>query len=1823
MQKFSKIKTGNLKPTVKKKWILCMVAFMLLSVANVQAQSTFDLSSATGTGSGWTWASPVLTVNSGTTITISGSSSGRRIVVNAGANVTNITLSGVTIQGLGTDQSAILLNSGANVTLTLASGTTNTLTSGANRAGIQTTSASLSIYGSGSLTANGGGGGAGIGGGSGTNGNPGSTGGAGGTITINSGTITATGGSGGAGIGGGSGGNGTTPSSCGSKGNKGGKGGNGSTITINGGTVTAKGGSGGAGIGGGCGGTGGTGANACFMGGGGAGGDGGDGGDGGTIIISGGVVTATSGDGLDYYFHDISKDGIGKGGGGWCGSGGNNYISGTGSMGDCGYPGTAGTLTMNGNGIVFASSVSDNSSKTNGILFNGTSGTFYGTNVTMTESVTIPNGNSLTIPEGKTLTIPAGKTLTNSGTIWLDGWIYINNGGTLTDASDRIYYKYPVIKTSATLPNASVGEAYNQPFYASGVAPMTWALQSGTLPAGLSLSQSGVLSGVPTACGTFNFTVSVTNIYQVTTRVCTLRVGYYNTVIEEGFESGTSGWIFENGNQTNKWIVGTDTRYTGSRSAYISNNNSANLYSTNASSIVHLYRDITFPTSSTDDFTLTFYFKGIGETNSDYMTVRHSTTSYTPVNGSTFTNGTLVGSTYYQNDADWSVKTITLPRATFSGTTRRIVFTWINNNNSSGTQPPAAIDNINIEHFVLPTVPTNIQPTSLPNGTVGEWYYQQLNATSTMPITWSISTGNLPGGLTLDSFTGEIWGTPTIGGTFTFSVIATNCAGNSTARQLSISIPKTVTVGTQNGSINSGTAGSATFAVTTQNIANGQAGTITWYTSSAGTVTTTAPIGISESVSNILNNAATVTMNATTAAQAGTRWFRVTIDGVQSAVCTLTVSHVPVTNISGVPTTSTATLSLTLTGTVVPSNATSQSITWTVQNQGTTGATISGNTLNTTSAGTVTVRATIVNGLTPTSNYTQNFDIIVSLAVLGGNVSITGNTVFGQTLTAVTTGLNSSPTIPSLGTFNYQWRRGTTNITGATNSTYSLVQADIGQTINVQVTATNCTGTVTSYSTVIVTKAPNTTTPPMPTMSSKDATSITLVSVSGCEYNKDGGAYQMPPLFDNLTPNTLYSFTQRYAETSTHLASSASASASFTTDKATLGGVVSINGNPEFGQILTAITAGLSSSPTIPSFGTFSYQWRRGTTDIAGATSSTYSLVQADIGQQINVQVTATNCNGMVTSANTATVSKAPNTTIPPAPGMSSKDATSITLVSVSGCEYNKDGGVYQPSPLFGTLAPNTSYSFTQRYTETNTHLASSASAPASFTTDKATLGGTVTINGNPEFGQSLSAITTYLSSSPTIPSLGTLSYQWRRGTSNISGANNPTYSLVQADIGQQINVQVTAANCIGLVTSESTAAVTKAPNTTIPPAPTMASKDATSITLVSVSGCEYNKDGGNYQTQTLFGTLTPNTSYSFTQRYAETNTHLASLASAPVSFITDKATLGGTITINGNAVFGETLTANTSLSSNPVISDLGTYTYQWKRNGVNIGTNSTIYTLTQDDIGTTITVTVTTANCDGGVTSNPTATVTKASQTAPLSPTLESKTATSITLNTISGCEYRIDGDVWQTNTTFSGLEPHTIYNFEARKAETATHLASPESPSSQFTTEKATQTPPSAPTLLTTTTTSITLNAVSGCEYNINGGEWKSSPVFEELTPNTSYSFRQRMKETETHLASPESPSAQFSTQPLGINENLFENITVFPNPTTGELRIETGGLRIEKMEIFDIYGRNVGINLQAYPENSESETVLNIAHLSVGVYFLKINTEIGQVIKKVLKE
>jgi hypothetical protein len=83
--------------------------------------------------------------------------------------------------------------------------------------------------------------------------------------------------------------------------------------------------------------------------------------------------------------------------------------------------------------------------------------------------------------------------------------------------------------------------------------------------------------------------------------------------------------------------------------------------------------------------------------------------------------------------------------------------------------------------------------------------------------------------------------------------------------------------------------------------------------------------------------------------------------------------------------------------------------------------------------------------------------------------------------------------------------------------------------------------------------------------------------------------------------------------------------------------------------------------------------------------------------------------------------------------------------------------------------------------------------------------------------------------------------------------------------------------------------------------------------------------------------------------------------------------------------------------------------------------------------------------------------------------------------------------------------------------------------------------------------------------------------------------------------------------------IDREREENILVYPNPTTGELRITNYGLQIDEIEIYDVYGRKLSSN---HLIDSSPHPHINISHLSAGIYFLKLATPKGITLHKIIK-
>jgi len=85
------------------------------------------------------------------------------------------------------------------------------------------------------------------------------------------------------------------------------------------------------------------------------------------------------------------------------------------------------------------------------------------------------------------------------------------------------------------------------------------------------------------------------------------------------------------------------------------------------------------------------------------------------------------------------------------------------------------------------------------------------------------------------------------------------------------------------------------------------------------------------------------------------------------------------------------------------------------------------------------------------------------------------------------------------------------------------------------------------------------------------------------------------------------------------------------------------------------------------------------------------------------------------------------------------------------------------------------------------------------------------------------------------------------------------------------------------------------------------------------------------------------------------------------------------------------------------------------------------------------------------------------------------------------------------------------------------------------------------------------------------------------------------------------------------VGIKETGNNDaVSIYPNPTNGQLIISNGELNIANVEIFNVTGQSVGANPRVCPDNT-----INISHLPMGVYFIRITTDNGVVMKKIVKE
>ncbi len=511
----------------------------------------------------------------------------------------------------------------------------------------------------------------------------------------------------------------------------------------------------------------------------------------------------------------------------------------------------------------------------------------------------------------------------------------------------------------------------------------------------------------------------------------------------------------------------------------------------------------------------------------------------------------------------------------------------------------------------------------------------------------------------------------------------------------------------------------------------------------------------------------------------------------------------------------------------------------------------------------VVVTATDAGGTSPSVSSGPTSVVLVEAPLNNTLPTISGTAQQGTQLSASTGSWSDSPT-----SYAYQWQDcngsglSCDNVaSGGTSSTYTPGGSEVGDTIEVVVTATNAGGdsapvASTATAAVLVEAPVNAVSPSIPG-TPQEGVQMTG-SIGTWNYSPTSYSYRWA-LCDSSGINcstivgaTSQTYTPasgdvghtlRFIVSATNAGGSdpavSSPSAVVLVEAPVNNSLPSISGTAQQGTQLSASTGSWSDSPT-----SYAYQWQDCNSSglscsnvASGGTSSTYTPAGSEIGDTLEVTVTATNAGGTSipwSSAPTALVLvEAPvNNTLPSISGTAQQG---VQLTAAHGswsdspnsyayqwqyctssgldCANVPSGGT---SSTYTPTSGDVGHTLEVAVTATNAggDSSPSSSAPTAVVLVEAPLNNSLpSISGTPQQGVVLTAAPGSWSDSPT-----SYAYQWQDcnssglSCSNVaSGGTSSTYTPGSSEIGDTLEVIVTATNLGGTsspATSTATAAV-------------------------------------------------------------------------------------------------------------------------------------------------------------------------------------------------------------------------------------------------------------------------------------------------------------------------------------------------------------------------------------------------------------------------------
>ena len=422
----------------------------------------------------------------------------------------------------------------------------------------------------------------------------------------------------------------------------------------------------------------------------------------------------------------------------------------------------------------------------------GTVGVAYNHTYTATGSPTITYAATGTLPPGLTLTTAGvlSGTPTTAGTF--TGTVTASNG-TAPNSQQAFSITIAAAPVAPTITSAApgggtVGVVYSHTYTATGSPTITYAA-TGTLPPGLTLSSAGVLSGEPTTAGTFTGTVTASNgvapdsqqAFSITIAAApvaptitsaapgggTVGIAYSHTYTADGDPTITytltSGALPDGLTLSSAGVLSGEPTTAGTFTGTVTASNGVAPDSQQAFSITIAAAPVA-PT-------ITSAAPGGGTVGIAYS---HTyTADGDPTITYTLTSGALPDGLTLSSAGVLSGEPTTA--GTFTGTVTA----------SNGVAPDSQ-QAFSITIAAAPVAPT-ITSAAPGGGTVGIAYSHTYTADGDPTITYTLTSGALPDGLTLSS-AGVLSGEPTTAGTFTGTVTASNGVAPDSQQAFSITI---------------------------------------------------------------------------------------------------------------------------------------------------------------------------------------------------------------------------------------------------------------------------------------------------------------------------------------------------------------------------------------------------------------------------------------------------------------------------------------------------------------------------------------------------------------------------------------------------------------------------------------------------------------------------------------------------------------------------------------------------------------------------------------------------------------------------------------------------------------------------------------------------------------------------------------------------------------------------------------------------------------------------------------------------------------------------